>query len=57
MRAFGCLVVMSFVAVPAIAGSPLPNGWIRAGSAPQEYEMGSDPSAAHSGKSGSTMSG
>src|SRR5262249_14237172 len=30
--------------------SDLPNGWIRAGSAPKDYDMGTDSSAAHTGK-------
>lgn len=55
MRPFRMFLATGFVtllAIPALADSPLPDGWIRAGSAPKDYEMGSDPSAAHSGKAG-----
>lgn len=55
MRAIRTLLVsaglLSVVAVPPYAGA-IPNGWLQSGSAPKDYEMGSDPSAAHTGKVG-----
>jgi len=57
IRTFLFVISIGFVAAVSLpvasrTDSGLPDGWIRAGSAPGDYDMGSDPSAAHTGKAG-----
>lgn len=49
--AFLLLAIFAVTAIHAAdAGTSLRGGWVRAGSAPGDFDMGTDPSVAHGGK-------